>query len=58
MAAATDPDEKSSAVQLAELRGQIDNERAYAGPLLRPLWSPLARLTAIVAALWRRLPPE
>lgn len=44
--------------QLAEVQEQIARQRRWAGPLLAPVWDVLARLTRIVAALWRRLPPE
>lgn len=44
--------------QLAEVQEQIARQRRWAGPLLAPVWDVLARLTALLAALWRRLPPE
>ena len=50
--------EKSPEEQLAEVQEQIKRQRRWAGPLLAPVWEVLARLTALLAALWRRLPPE
>jgi len=44
--------------QLAAVQADIARQRRWAGPLLRPVWDVLTRLTALLAALWRRLPPE
>ena len=44
--------------QLAAVQADIARARRWAGPLLAPVWDVLARLTALLAALWRRLPPE
>ena len=51
-------DPPDPAADLVAVQEQIARQRRWAGPLLAPVWDVLARLTAIVAALSRRLPPE
>jgi hypothetical protein len=53
-----DPTETPPEEQIAEVQATIERQRRWAGALLRPVWDVLARLAALMAALWRRLPPE
>ena len=47
-------DDPDPAAELARARADIERQRQYAGPLLRPVWDVLARLARVLAAVLRR----
>ena len=42
------------AAELARARADIERQRQYAGPLLRPVWDVLARLARVLAFVLRQ----
>ena len=47
-------DDPDPAAELARARADIERQRQYAGPLLRPVWDVLLRIVRVLAAVLRR----